>query len=453
VEPIATAAPAGAVIAASGTAMEGPGVPTTGTIEEGTGSDLFAVEREVPVPAAALGLQVVPISEQRVPATNSFEILPGSISEPVCSMWDGVVGRMPAGFYASGEYLLWWTSRDHAPILATTGNPLEGPVAARLGQPDTVILNDGTLGNEPHSGMRFTAGYFVDDCCTKAIEVGGFFLPRESGQFSASSAEFPVLARPFFSLNQGIERVQFVAFPGVASGTLTISSPSELWGVEANARCMWCCGCDYSVDLLAGARYLNLREALTITENTQTVPGVMGDPFNGTHFINTDSFATRNQFYGGQIGIEAQKEWGRLSIDGVAKLAVGATHQELSIQGAQFFPPGTPNVDPRPGGLFALDSNIGNYSRNRFSVVPEVGVTLGWYVTSNIQLSVGYNFLYWTNVVRPGEQIDRNLDINRIPNFVPPPRPPDLPGLHPSVLFKDSDFWAQGLTVGLRFTF
>ncbi len=455
VVPIATAAPGGMVIAASAAVVEGPAQPTVGTIEEGTGSDLFAVDRDaiVPGPVVPGVLHVEPLSTAHTLVPTRFDLLPDSVLLPTGSAWNEVVGRMPAGLYFGAEYLLWWTHRDHAPILATTGNPAEGPLAGRLGEPGTAVLNDGTLNHEPFSGARFTAGYFVDDCCSKAIEVSGFFLPQSSGQFRASSADFPVLARPFFSLNEGIERVQFIAFPGVATGTLTINSPSQVWGVEANTRCMWCCGCDYSVDLLAGLRYLNLREQLTITEDSQFLPGVLPPPLDGTHVINIDSFTTKNQFYGGQVGVEAQKEWGRLSIDGVFKLALGVTHQELTIQGAQQFPPGTPNVDTRPGGLLALDSNIGSFSRNRFSIVPEIGVTLGWYLTGNIQLTMGYNVLYWTNVIRPGEQIDTNLDVNRIPNFAVTPRPADVPGLHPGVLFKDSDFWAQGITAGVRFTF
>jgi hypothetical protein len=452
IEPIATVAPPGTVIAASAPPVEIAAVPTTAVIEEGTG-ELFAAERDLPGMAMPRPLDVAALPVQHAPITKNSQSVPGPFGVPVLSVCDGMLDRMPGGLYFGAEYLLWWARKDHAPVLATTGDPQNGPLTARLGRADTIILDDGTLGRDSRSGARFTAGYYFDDCCTKAIEVSGFFLPQASSRFSASSAEFPVVARPFFSLNEGIERVQFVAFPGVVSGTLTVNSPSELWGIEANARCKWCCGCDYRVDVLAGLRFLDLRESLTITENMQFLPGVLGDPFNGTHVINTDTFATRNQFYGAQVGIAAQRQWGNLTLDGVVKVALGDTHQEVSIHGFQVFPPGTPNVDTRPGGLFALNSNIGTFSRERFTVVPEVGVTLGWYLTENVQVTVGYNFLYWSSVVRPGEQIDRNLDVNRIPNFFISPRPADVPGLHPGVLFKESDYWVQGLTFGVRIAF
>ncbi|MGG7379585.1 BBP7 family outer membrane beta-barrel protein, partial [Escherichia coli] len=60
------------------------------------------------------------------------------------------------------------------------------------------------------------------------------------------------------------------------------------------------------------------------------------------------------------------------------------------------------------GGLLALPSNIGNFQRNRFGVVPQVGLKVGYNLTDNLRVYVGYDFLWWCNVVRPGDQIDTN---------------------------------------------
>src|SRR5207245_507774 len=97
----------------------------------------------------------------------------------------------------------------------------------------------------------------------------------------------------------------------------------------------------------------------------------------------------------------------------------------------------------------ALSSNIGQHNRTVFSVVPEVGLTLGYQLTDTIRLYAGYNFLYWTNVVRPGEQIDRNLDVTKIPNFtVAGARPAAVTA--PVVPFKETDFWAHGIVIGVE---
>jgi hypothetical protein len=175
--------------------------------------------------------------------------------------------------------------------------------------------------------------------------------------------------------------------------------------------------------------------------------------------IVTDRFATSNQFYGGQVGAEGRWMFGRLTLDGRVKLALGITQQELTVDGNQQII-GRNNPDPRPGGLLALPSNIGSFSSSRFSVVPEVGGSVGYYVTDWMRLSVGYNFLYWSSVIRPGDQIDRNLNSDQIPNFnlVPvagggfrPARISTDPP--PQRLFNPTDYWAHGLTFGVEVNF
>jgi hypothetical protein len=97
------------------------------------------------------------------------------------------------------------------------------------------------------------------------------------------------------------------------------------------------------------------------------------------------------------------------------------------------------------GGLLAQTTNIGTYEQNTFSIMPELGVTLSYDITCRLRASVGYTFLYWNNVARPGDQIDRNL-------AQLPPEPP-VPGGGPAFAFRTTDFWAQGMNFGLAYTF
>ena len=59
-----------------------------------------------------------------------------------------------------------------------------------------------------------------------------------------------------------------------------------------------------------------------------------------------------------------------------------------------------------------MQSNIGHFSQSQFAVVPEIGVKLGYQLTPNLRLQAGYNFLFWSNVVRPGQQIDTSVNPN-----------------------------------------
>lgn len=355
-------------------------------------------------------------------------------------------------FYASADYLLWWMKGFPVPALATS-SPASNPFAnGFLGQPDTTVLfGDKQLLSSPHSGARFTAGYWVDPCQNVGIESSVFFLARRTESFNVGSAASPVISRPFFNLNQGIEFAENVSHPMQSlGGALSINATSQLWGAEANLRKNICCDCCYRLDLLAGFRYLDLYDRLDITELTTFDPAFpQNNPSGLGTVLGKDSFATRNQFYGGQIGAAAEFHRGRWALNLRAKVALGSTHEVIKINGNQFVlaQDGTNRVDT--GDLLATPSNIGHFAQNEFSVVPEGSIDISYQITEHIRTHLGYTFIYWSNVVRPGDQIDRVVDTTNIPNF----RNGDLPTgqARPSVPFKQSDFWAQGFNGGLEF--
>jgi hypothetical protein len=365
-------------------------------------------------------------------------------------------GPPPSCFYVNGEYLLWFSKHDRTPPLLTTGtftgNPAVDQTVGALGRGDTVVLFGGPLNVDPQSGARFTGGWWVDDCHTWALEFSGFFLGQHSKNFAASSAFTPVLTRPFFDLNHNQQSEEIIALPGVSTGGFSVHAPSQIWGLEANAKCQWCCGCDYHVNLLGGFRYLNLHENITITENVQGGPNAPA-PFTNASVIAVDSFSTRNEFFGVQVGAQYQWHCGCWGVDVLGKVAVGDTAQAVDILGSQTFTNPAGPVDPRPGGLLALGTNIGHHTKDKISVVPEIGVNLSYRVTDHLRAYVGYNFLFWTNVLRPGQQIDTNLDITKIPNFAVPPGTMPLASPHPFVPFKETDYWTQGLVFGLEYIF
>jgi hypothetical protein len=60
----------------------------------------------------------------------------------------------------------------------------------------------------------------------------------------------------------------------------------------------------------------------------------------------------------------------------------------------------------------------------------------------------GYSVMYWTNVARPGPNIDRALDVNQIPGF---PGAPAANQLRPVVPTESQNVWVQGVNFGLLF--
>ena len=87
-------------------------------------------------------------------------------------------------------------------------------------------------------------------------------------------------------------------------------------------------------------------------------------------------------------------------------------------------------------------------SRDEFTFIPEAGAKVGFHLTNHVSLFVGYTFIYWFDVARPGDQIDRVVNPALVPSnlafgsMVGPNRP--------AVSFTRTDFWAQGVNIGLE---
>jgi hypothetical protein len=135
-------------------------------------------------------------------------------------------------------------------------------------------------------------------------------------------------------------------------------------------------------------------------------------------------------------------------------MAVGSVQQDVTIAGETTRSAGDPPSGS--GGFLALASNSGEFSRNRFAAIPEMNVTLGYQLSPCWRANVGYTFLYVSNVVRPGDQIDLiNADsFDALPvldsaQFFPPQRL----GSSPRFNFHDTDMWVQGINIGLECRF
>jgi hypothetical protein len=287
--------------------------------------------------------------------------------------------------------------------------------AAILNQ-GAVTLFGGDINNDERQGGRFTAGYWITCDQSLGIEGSYFFLGSNSVGFAAGgtgAAGEPAIGRPFFNAITGQEDAELVNFPGVVAGSTAVNLSSRLQVAELNAvSLVCCCPCMWKVEALAGFRFLDLNEGLGITEDLAVVPTfpVLG----GTQFKIFDQFDTRNQFYGGQVGIRGEYVLGSWFARGSFKLALGDTHETADVNGATTIlsPGGGTTVGS--GGLLALPSNIGHYSRDIFAVIPEIGLSIGYQFATHVRVSVGYDFLYWSEVARPGDQIDRSINPSQL---------------------------------------
>ena len=365
---------------------------------------------------------------------------------PCCDEWANDPCCNGCGIYGRAEYLYWWVRGSATPALVTT-SPENTPQASAGILPEATVLFGGQrLNTSGRSGGRFTLGYWFDPYQTVSIESSTLFLGSNTQKFVASSGGTPILARPFFDVLTNVQDANLIAYPDVVIGTINAYSTSRVVGTELNLRRSLCCDCGYRLDVLAGWRFLQLAEGLSIATNSTSIQRDSTVPI-GTNFGILDRFTTRNNFNGGQIGLNSQHSDGCWTLDLLAKVAIGGVGQNVGINGSTTVTQPGDTPASSPGGILALGTNMGSYHRSRFAVLPEFGATLKYQFNPVWRVSVGYSLLILTNVVRPGDQIDTRLD----PDQFPPPI--TTTATYPKFIFNDSDIWIQGVNIGLEASF
>jgi hypothetical protein len=200
--------------------------------------------------------------------------------------------------------------------------------------------------------------------------------------------------------------------------------------------------------VLSGLRYLDLKESLELSGNSAGIPG---SAFDGLFYNFSDRFATRNQFYGAQIGARTELRYDRFVVNATGKVAVGPMQESVTINGVTNtnFPAGATTVNI-PAGVFAQGSNIGHRTQSEAAVIPEFQAQVGWQPYRWLRIFGGYTILYASNVLRPGDQIDRNINPALLANLAAGTVPTLTFPYSPTLTFHSSSFWVQGVSAGIQ---
>ncbi len=368
-------------------------------------------------------------------------------------------------FWGEADYLRWWIRKGPTPPLVVTGSA-QDTFPGALDQPGTLVLYGANgVDYQAFSGGRFTAGLWLDPESRFGISGSGFVLKSHLVSYSASGGSngMPFLAIPYVNAATGNENVYFVsqnfANPNLnasVTGGVTVNSSSQLWSWELNGVANLFRSSAWMVDALLGYRMLQLNESLSDTTTAMNiVPGgavtflgtTVDPPYTVSHF---DTFATRNMFNGAQASGRIQYFHGRMKFELLGKLAVGYMYETVTING------GTSTTAPLPqttaiGGIFAQGTNIGRYTQNVSTVIPEIDFNVSLALTKCLWARIGYTFLYVSDVARPGAQIDRVINRGLVPidqDFGTPGGP-----ARPAFQFTQTAFWAQGINFGFEYRF
>jgi hypothetical protein len=358
---------------------------------------------------------------------------------PACVPWET---------WVRADWLFWHVRSMPIPPLISSGNPaLPNPGVPQGGNYSTLVGPARDLGM--FSGARLTFGRWFDKDGELGAEVSGFILGRRGTSDVFQDSPGRTLGVPFLSTN-GTFGVYTFSSPGTATGSLGIGTSSQLYSGEAGLLHRWYSSQHMSLDGFLGFRFLELDESLGLFGSSQAL--VPGATFNGTPLplgvttVTSDTFRANTQFYGGEIGGRFVVQHSIFTLTTFIKGGFGANVETVRVDGSTEAS-GFGITKTTGGGVRALPSNFGHFTNTEFSALTDFGAELGVQVTSCLRVRVGYNLLYWSNVIRPGNTIDPVINNAQVP--IDPAFNPGANGPHPVVTFHHSDLLAHGLVVGL----
>jgi hypothetical protein len=373
--------------------------------------------------------------EPKEPAQPEVKSIPPErASGPLGPSWDEM------------ELLYWWPTRQPVPALAD-GTRSGLPPAP--GQDGTQLLVGGrSFGSQPSAGGRFSLGASINDAETVGAEVVYFFLGTRTFHQTARDFSGGTTANfglPYLNADTGASAILPLAQPGVSHSYLNASTSVRVQGWEVNTVANVVDEKYVKLNALLGWRYFQAQEGLRL-EQTQFAVA------DGSVIRTADQFDAHNRFHGGQLGLHADLRRGLVFCELTAKIAFGQTYEVVKNEGMTLFQPfgiAGPVTRAYGGtGLYVQPANFGRTATGVFAVLPEGTFKFGFRLGDTGRVYVGYSFLYLSDAVRPGDQIDRTLHPGQVP--LVSGAGPVYGSDRPARLFTHSDFWVQGLIIGLE---
>jgi hypothetical protein len=352
------------------------------------------------------------------------------------------------GFWVRAEYLHLLLDGQGVPSLVTTSEA--GTLRADAGKlgllSTTTLYGNDTLGEDERSGGRFEIGRYFGNSGL-ALSASFLFAEDVDEQFSANSANFGILARPFVNVGPGGlgNDAELISFPGLFTGNIDVQSSTSFSAGDVLLRAILICQKDRQLEGFIGYSYLNLDDDLSIRDFRRAIGGASGLAV-GTTIEESDRFSTENHFNAAAMGVRSQTCFGGWSLSSMLKLGIGVTSSTSTAAGSTTTSvplPGGTDVATRNSGLLVQDTNSGSRDYDEFAVSPELRLLLSRRLDNDWSVSVGYHFLYLSRVLRAGEQIDPLINPSQL-------APGGLQGF--AAPRRDAfynDLTAQALTLGL----
>jgi hypothetical protein len=362
----------------------------------------------------------------------------------------GKRGRVTGESWIRGDWLYWNFRNMPVPPLLVTGNPaVAGAGIPGSGNAASLLGTTRDLGQ--FHGLRATFGQWFDQDGELGFEISGFVFGREGTADSFTGSATQTVSVPVIGTN-GLVGVYDVSFPGRFTGAAVVGTASQLFGGEGVFLHRWYGNGCVSVDSMWGYRYMQLNERLDLLTQSQaagaigTFQGAMLPP--GATVFTTDSFRARTEFHGVLLGGRIEGRRDMFTVTAYGKGGVGANVQTLRAEGnTRALVGGTSSVVV--GGIRVQPTNFGRDTNTDFSLFGETGIEFGLQVSKHLSVRAGYNLLFWSDVLRPGNVITPLTTLSQVP--IDPTFNRAIPATQPATVFRSTDFLAHGLVVGAVF--
>jgi hypothetical protein len=230
-------------------------------------------------------------------------------------------------------------------------------------------------------GGRGTLGYRWDN---QAVEISGFYLPQTS--VSHITTNPGRIDLPFINAPVGFEGDNGL---WLQADRTVMTLQTTLGNAEFNYRFSPSAG--MGLDLLAGIRYLDLRDRFSILTDDD---GLTVMPVNPTT-IATYTDQVHNHILAFQLGADWEyplRRW--VAFGFFAKGAWGANFLDADVSLT------------RGDGLVGIDAHT---NRTVFSHLYETGFFLDWYLGDRARLRTGYNAMWVVDVASGPSQLNFDL--------------------------------------------
>jgi hypothetical protein len=365
---------------------------------------------------------------------RTVDVIPPTVSEQITA--EKIM--MAPHFWGSAQYEILWPSNAGSPSLVdripaqfvTTGNSVSASNRASL------FPNSRELRYQALNALKFNAGYRF----SQESAIDGSYFSTESGTkkgvYSGNgNVGTDGISRPYIQAGTGNVVSLYSVLPGSYGGFVSATTRFEASGGDINYRRDTYHFFVDRTEFLAGFRYFNMNESVVIEDRSNLASAT---------FLTRDEFRTRNNFYGGQVGFHSRFYGPVWSIDFINKFAMGGVNQEVQAIGSNTIINST-GASVESGGLYARGANLGTFERTRFAVTNETEMMVGYAVSQNVRLHIGYRGLWTSSVVRATEAIDSTVNDSQV-RFIAQQAQSNLN--RPAFAWRASDLYIHGITFG-----